>query len=764
MGVSDCISIMKSERSDLRSAQRIIIKCGTSVVSHKNGVIALGRVAYIVEQVVALLLEDRKVLLVSSGAVSVGRQKLRTAQMHSQSLSTYVRGGIRSAISNDPFDYKLNTPPVHNSRACAAAGQSGLINLYEVMFGQYGVQCAQVLVTDEDFSSETRRVNLQNTLDQLMDLGIVPILNENDVISTRNTPLVDNQNRIFWDNDSLAGLLAVETRMDLLIILSDIDGLFQKDPSKYPNQAPIPTVVVNQRQDDSLSVEFGEKSRVGRGGMEAKLSAVRKAVSEGVRYVVIANGYLPHTILQVMQGNRVGTLFVSSNEHFLPSSVPEPIIVHENLPTVDPSVRELLDNCKYSSKLLGSSSPNVRILLLQSLLNTFEAQFDQILRANQNEMVSVKDKGNFQVSQQSQEQIRSRIRSLISRLSNEDPLHRIVLKKELSPGLELVKARAPIGVLFIAGLSLLEDMMQVISLGICSGNVLLIKKPSEFHQTSKLIESLVQKALEDGYKSAGAKSSSLVHFIDEDQVIPLLSVAETEKLVDLVILQGNEPLVGTIRQQTRLPILQQTKGVCHIFVHSQSKLDKAIGLIVESKVTDPLAPNAVECLLLERNLFIDGSFEKIYQALQQKQIDVFFGPRAQAFLKNQFQPAESLNKVYNGMQLTLEMVDDVCEAVELIHKQGSGHTDVILTEDPAVAEFFQTSVDSTCVFWNCSTKFSNGNLFGENDTIGFSTSRFNGRGPIGIDELITNKWKLSSSKSVHQLADVPTGVKHVARL
>ena len=193
-------------RSDFKNMKRVLIKAGTSVVTHSNGTAALSRIAFIVEQITRLVRNGVSVILVSSGSVGIGKQKL------GHHLSR---------------EYEKDASFM---RSFAATGQSGLMGIYEYMFSYYKVQCAQILLTDDDFKFSERKSNLKQTLDRLMTYSVVPILNENDVISTRTEPYRDSELKIVWDNDSLACLVATEMGMELTILLTDVEGLYKKIP------------------------------------------------------------------------------------------------------------------------------------------------------------------------------------------------------------------------------------------------------------------------------------------------------------------------------------------------------------------------------------------------------------------------------------------------------------------------------------------------------------------------------------------------------
>ena len=666
------------------------------------------------------------------------------------------------------------------------------------MFGQYGVQCAQVLVTDEDFSSVQRRENVRKTLDQLMSVGIVPILNENDVISSRSTPLVDNQNRIFWDNDSLAGLIATETNSDLLIILSDIDGLFRKDPTKFPGQTPIPTVVVDDVE--TIDVEFGEKSRVGRGGMEAKLSAVYKTVRAGVPFVAIANGYQPHSITRVIGGEISGTLFTNKTivskvlgGNFAEWNEREKANVKQHTED-EKGLRNLALKARNSSRLIRNYSARQRAILLESLAQIIQENIEKILENNQNDLdlfdKQVEDQQDKQILKQrlklTDEKLISVVKGLITlsdRLKNgNDPLSEIITKMELTEGLELIQTRSPIGVLLVIFEARPEVLPQVVGLSIASGNSVILKGGKEATKSNQFLFHLIQKGLENGFQSInqlnynsdndnndnsnnsnenkGAKKNNnyyetpsidlklikgLVGMITtREEVSSILKIGEEENLIDIVIPRGSNQLVQSIKAATKISVLGHADGICHIFVHHLCDLEKAKRIIVDSKTNYPSACNSVECLLVQRDLFLDGRTDQIIDVLLKNSVEIFTGPRANAFLNNRFHLASSLSKEYSDLKVTIEMVDDVHQAIEFINRYGSGHTDAIVTEDFNTANLFQNIVDSACVFWNCSTRFSDGYRFGLGAEVGISTNRIHARGPVGLEGLTITKWKLNS--------------------
>ncbi|XP_041564377.1 delta-1-pyrroline-5-carboxylate synthase isoform X2 [Drosophila elegans] len=294
-----------TERSQLKYARRLVVKLGSAVITREdNHGLALGRLASIVEQVAECHLEGREVMMVTSGAVAFGKQKL--AQELLMSLS------MRETLN--PKDSKEFDGATLEPRAAAAVGQSGLMSLYDAMFAQYGVKIAQVLVTKPDFYNEETRNNLFCTLSELISLNIVPIINTNDAVSPPmfirdDEPAGGARRGIpIKDNDSLSAMLAAEVQADLLILMSDVDGIYNKPP--WEDGAKL---MHTYTSDDTNTIEFGKKSKVGTGGMDSKVKAATWALDRGVS-VVICNGMQEKAIKTIIGGRKVGTFFTEATE------------------------------------------------------------------------------------------------------------------------------------------------------------------------------------------------------------------------------------------------------------------------------------------------------------------------------------------------------------------------------------------------------------------------------------------------------------------
>jgi glutamate 5-kinase len=270
----------------LAGAKRIVIKLGTAVLMKEQGGIALSRFYSFIEGIAALMKDGKEVLLVTSGAVGLGVQKLQ-------------------------LDKKPKLLPM--KQACAAVGQGRLMALYSDAFQALDIVTAQILLTEEDFSNRTRYLNLRSTIGELMLLRVLPIINENDTVSTAEIESGKDHEFLkvnFGDNDKLSALVASKVDADLLVILTDVDGLFTDDPRKGESAKLIPLVPSITPDIEKLASGPAAPGKMGRGGMKTKLEAAKTATQSGCA-VIIAGGKVPDVIPKLFGNEEIGTLFLS---------------------------------------------------------------------------------------------------------------------------------------------------------------------------------------------------------------------------------------------------------------------------------------------------------------------------------------------------------------------------------------------------------------------------------------------------------------------
>lgn len=272
------------DRKKFIDAKRIVIKLGTNVLRSADGNVSLPRVYSFIEDISSLVKSGKEVIVITSGAVGLGKKKL----------------GLES------------TEGTALKQACAAIGQGKLMSIYEDGFGTYGLVSAQILLTEDDFSIRSRYLSLRTTLNKILELGVVPVINQNDTVSTLEImPRIEGMQVCFSDNDKLSALVASELDADLLVILSDIDGLFDSNPKDNPDAKIIHEV--KEVTDEVMALANGVSSG-GRGGMATKLEAARMVTRFGGK-MLIANGTVPYIIRKIFAGEEYGTMFFPQNEN-----------------------------------------------------------------------------------------------------------------------------------------------------------------------------------------------------------------------------------------------------------------------------------------------------------------------------------------------------------------------------------------------------------------------------------------------------------------
>ena len=252
---------------------RIVVKVGTSTLAHPSGLINIRRVEELCKVMSDLKNAGNQVILVSSGAIGMGAGKL--------------------SLTEKPSD-------IPTKQAAAAVGQCELMYTYDKLFSEYNHTVAQILITGGDIEHSVRKVNFENTMCRLLELGAIPIINENDSIATDEI--------VIGDNDTLGAIVATAINADLLILLSDIDGLFTADPHKDKNAVLLTRVEEITPEIESMT--GGAGSKFGTGGMATKIMAARIATEAGID-MIIANGKEPNVLYDIVEGKPVGTRFVS---------------------------------------------------------------------------------------------------------------------------------------------------------------------------------------------------------------------------------------------------------------------------------------------------------------------------------------------------------------------------------------------------------------------------------------------------------------------
>ncbi|URE49804.1 Amino acid kinase family [Musa troglodytarum] len=414
-------------------------------------------------------------------------------------------------------------------------------------------------------------------------------------------------------------------------------------------------------------------------------------------------GFTTDSIIKVVQGERVGTLFhQDASKWALPKEV---------------SARCMAVSARECSRRLQSLSSEERKKILLDIANALEAN-EKLIRIENEADVSAAQQAGYEKSLISRLTLKpGKARdyefmffSLISFLANsirvladmEDPICRVLKRTELADGLILEKTSCPLGVLLIVFESRPDALVQIASLAVRSGNGLLLKGGKEAMRSNAILHKVITGAIPD---VVGEKLIGLV--TSRDEIPDLLKL---DDVIDLVIPRGSNKLVTQIKESTKIPVLGHADGICHVYIDKSADMQMAKCIVLDAKTDYPAACNAMETLLVHKDLLKTEGLNDLLTELKSEGVALYGGSIAS--LEYGIPEAPSFHHEYNSMACTIEVVDDIHSAIDHIHQYGSAHTDCIVTEDLAAAEIFLHQVDSAAVFHNASTRFCDGARFG----------------------------------------------------
>ena len=323
----------------------------------------------------------------------------------------------------------------------------------------------------------------------------------------------------------------------------------------------------------------------------------------------------------------------------------------------------------------------------------------------------------------------------------EDPVGEMVEKRILENSLTLKKVRAPLGVIFMIYESRPNVATEAFSMAFKSGNAIILRGGKESKNSVAVIYSLIKKAL----KSAGVDIKSALGIVDYNRTI-VDQLLRQKDLIDIVVPRGGEKLIAHVQAKSLMPVIKNDRGLCHVYVHEDADLEMAKQIVVNAKTSRPSVCNALETLLVNSKV-AKQFLPVLIAALKPFDMKYFICRESYKTLglsKNEKQFSIASEKNYNteylDFKLNIKIVQDIEEAFRHIEKFGSKHSEAIITENKDTARLFQSQIDAAVVYWNASTRFTDGFEFGLGGEIGISTQKLHVRGPVGLRELTSVRW------------------------
>lgn len=417
------------------------------------------------------------------------------------------------------------------------------------------------------------------------------------------------------------------------------------------------------------------------------------------------------------------------------------------------TIREKAAMMKLDSSKMASTDITVRNAALEKIAESLLAGKERIFEANAKDMERAQADDILPAVIKrlkfSEAKLSDAIAGIHNLIALPDPLFQIQLKRQLDEGLTLIRETCPIGVIGVIFEARPDAMVQIASLCIKSGNCAILKGGSETRETNKLLFELIYEAA----LSSGLPQGCLFQAEQRDEVAELLACHES---VDLLIPRGSNAFVQYIMNNTKIPVLGHADGICHIYVDKDFDLEKAIPVIIDAKTQYTAACNAVETLLVHQD-----ALEKLMPPLQKAFEEYKISLRATSDIADRYgselATEEDFSTEYLDLIISAKTVENIDEAIWHINKYGSHHTDCIITEDNKAAEYFMRMVDSAGVYQNCSTRFADGFRYGFGAEVGISTGKIHARGPVGLEGLVTYKYKLFGNGQI--VGDYASGRK-----
>ena len=419
------------------------------------------------------------------------------------------------------------------------------------------------------------------------------------------------------------------------------------------------------------------------------------------------------------------------------------------------NIREEARKMKLDAPVLAASSNEMRNTALRAIAAELTARKEEIFAANAEDCKAAEENGIAPAVMKrllfNEAKLSDVCKGIDQLISLPDPIGRSLLRRELDTDLVLERVSVPIGVIGVIFEARPDAMVQISTLCLKSGNCAILKGGKETAKTNRVLFSIIH----DAAVSAGLPASCLLQAELHNEIDELL---QCEKDVDLLIPRGSNQFVQYIMNNTKIPVMGHADGICHIYVDKDVDETMAINVIVDAKTQYTAACNAVETILVHRDI-APVFLPKLARALNRAGVKLRGTQEAENLIARNSDTAslasiidimgeEDFRTEYLDLIISLKVVADVEEAIEHINRFGSHHTDSILTRDDAAAGRFLQMVDSAGVYRNCSTRFADGFRYGFGAEVGISTSKLHARGPVGLEGLVTYKYLLCGNGQI----------------
>lgn len=403
------------------------------------------------------------------------------------------------------------------------------------------------------------------------------------------------------------------------------------------------------------------------------------------------------------------------------------------------SLLKIAQKTRKGAQKLAILSSDAKNQALDSIASFLEASSSEIIAANQADCEAAESEGIAKALYYRLKLDEGKLKSAIAGVRDvaklTDPVGVVQIHRELDKGLILKRVTCPLGVLGVIFEARPEALIQIVSLAIKSGNGVILKGGKESIRSCETLIKIIHQALE----KTAVNPDTVQLLTTREEILGLLKL---DDYVDLIIPRGSNSFVRFVQENTRIPVLGHADGICHLYIDKDAKVEDAIAITVDSKTQYPAACNAIETLLIHREIASE-ILPLLGKALEENQVELRGDAETCQILKN-IKPAteEDWETEYSDLILAIKLVDSVEEAVNHINIYGSRHTEAIVTENEETAKIFLSQVDAAGVYHNCSTRFADGFRYGFGAEVGISTQQMPPRGPVGLEGVVTYKYQI----------------------
>src|SRR3989338_6046280 len=401
------------------------------------------------------------------------------------------------------------------------------------------------------------------------------------------------------------------------------------------------------------------------------------------------------------------------------------------------------EDAKLASAKLAGVETNAKNKALIGIANAVKKNKNKILAANKKDLRNAKKNNLSDVLLKRLKLDNIKINEIIAGVKSvaklEDPAGKTLAVTELDKGLNLHKVSTPIGVIGVIFESRPDALVQISALCLKSGNAVILKGGSEAENTNstlfEAIRNVSEKYLPKGW----------IQLIGTREEVK--EVLKMDEFIDLLIPRGSNKFVKYIQENTKIPVLGHSEGICHVYVDKDADISKAISICFDAKCQYPAVCNAMETLLVHKGI-AEKFLPLIANKYREAKVELRGDKETRKVIEAKEATKEDWKKEYNGLILSIKIVNNADEAIAHINKYGSKHTDAIVTENNETAEKFLALVDSSSAMHNCSTRFADGFRYGKGAEVGISTAKIHARGPVGSEGLVIYKYLLRGNGQV----------------